>query len=66
MESKIETLVLEGELIPVGARSIVRMGKIERYLVYLPENMNTIWRYLHSKRVKVEVYVRVPRELQGE
>jgi len=43
-----------------------RYSDRERYLIYLPEDYNDIWRVLHEKGEKVEVYVRLPIEERGE
>jgi len=57
----VECLVAEGKLIPLGTRRIVRMGKVERYLIYLPERLNSLWKYLNSEGAKVEVYIRIQK-----
>jgi len=46
-------------------RKIVRMSaSYERYLIYLPEDYNDIWREIYEKKLKVEVYIR-PLEEQA-
>jgi|GEM_PF-6967438 len=55
------TQILRGRPYPIGGRAIVRMGK-DRYLVYLPVSLNYLWRELHSKKVKVRVYIEIPEE----
>lgn len=55
------TQILRARPYPIGGRAIVRMGK-DRYLVYLPVSLNYLWKELHSKKVKVRVYIEIPEE----
>lgn len=55
------TQILRGRPYPIGGRAMVRMGK-DRYLVYLPVSLNYLWKKLHSKKVKVRVYIEIPEE----
>lgn len=53
--------IIRGRPYPIGSRAVVRMGK-DRYLVYLPVNLNYLWKELHGKKVKVRVYIEIPEE----
>jgi len=47
-------------------RKIVRMSpNTERYLIYLPEDLNDVWKEIYERRLRVEVYVR-PLEEQSK
>jgi hypothetical protein len=53
-------LVDVGEL-TISRTNLGRKGDFrERYLIYLPLSRNYIWRALHSRRVKVRVYLEIP------
>ena len=43
-------------LIPLGPRKISRLGE-GRYVVYLPIELNYIWKELNERDVKVKVYI---------
>lgn len=45
------------ELIIVGEREIVRMGK--RWIVYLPIELNDVWEAIKRQGRKVRVYIEV-------
>lgn len=61
----VEDLVREGTIIPVGDRRLTRAGvSVERYKIWLPETMNTLWRRLWEERRKVEVYFVVKQKKQ--
>ena len=47
-------------VIPGGRRHIVRMGP--RYLVYLPQNLNNVWEYLHEQKQRVNIYIVVDKK----
>ena len=53
--------IVKGRPYPVGTRAVVRMGK-DRYLIYLPINLNYLWRELHERKLKVRVYIEIPDE----
>jgi len=40
---------------------MTRSGR-ERYLLYLPENGNDLWRYIWEKGIKINIYIEVPEE----
>ena len=52
--------IIRGSRFPIGRRSVVRMGR-NRYLIYLPMELNKIWKELSEKKVKVEVIIEIPR-----
>jgi len=39
-----------------------RFSSVEKYAMYLPKEYNDVWRELHERGVKVEVYVKLPEE----
>ncbi len=55
--------IIRGHPYPIGSRAIVIMGK-DRYLVYLPVNLNYLWKELHERKVKV--YIEIPEEEENE
>jgi len=59
-----EGIAKECTRIPLGERKIVRLsrGGIERYIVYLPTNLNYLWREIHENNNKIRVYIEIPRE----
>ncbi|MCD6084816.1 MAG: hypothetical protein J7J20_04670 [Desulfurococcales archaeon] len=45
----------------VGGRYITRMTtKGERYLIYLPSNLNDLWRVLWGNKHRIKVYIEIP------
>jgi hypothetical protein len=44
--------------IPVMRRKIVRAGN--RYFVYLPMELNDLWRYLHDNKIEVNLVIEIP------
>ncbi|MCG2880826.1 MAG: hypothetical protein L7G96_05865 [Vulcanisaeta sp.] len=44
--------------IPLTKRKLSRAGN--RYYIYLPTQLNDIWRELHEKKVEVNVIIEVP------
>jgi len=56
--------VESGARIPLGERRVTRLVKssYERYVVYLPPDLNYLWRELHNRGAKVKVYVEIPEE----
>lgn len=55
-----EEMLMMMKVIPAGKRAIVKSG--DRYLVWLPTNLNHIWATLRKRRVKVEVYLVIKRD----
>jgi hypothetical protein len=50
-------------LIPLGPKKITRMSTnpdYERYLVYLPTELNDLWREIYENNKKVKVYIEIP------
>ena len=43
------------KLIYAWKKKIIRSG--DRYLIYLSQALNEVWKYLHDKGVKVSVYL---------
>jgi len=52
--------------VKVKVTRVSRYSDRERYLIYLPEDYNDIWRVLHEKGEKVEVYIKLPLGELGE
>ena len=53
-------------LIPLGRRRITSMTRDpekERYLIYLPKELNDLWRELRDKGVTVKFYIEVDEEI---
>ena len=48
------------EVIIVGEREIVRMGK--RWIIYLPIELNDVWEAIKKQGKKVRVYIEVLKE----
>ncbi len=44
-------------VVPVGERSISISGK-DRYRIYLPMSLNSIWSVLHGSKVEVFIYIK--------
>jgi len=42
----------------MAGRKITKAGN--RYLVYLPVELNAIWRELHEKKVELNVIIEIP------
>lgn len=58
--------VVGKDLIPVGLRNLTRMSATnERYLIYLPERLNNVWRAVYGRGIRVYVYVEIPEDLGG-
>jgi len=34
----------------------------DRFLIYLPVNRNYLWRILHDKKIKIRLFIEIPRE----
>jgi hypothetical protein len=52
------TLLKHVRTIPIARRKISRAGN--RYFVYLPIELNDIWRELHEKKAEVNVIIEIP------
>ncbi len=68
MVSKMDfNKVVGKDLIPLGLRNVTRMSITrERYLIYLPEGLNSVWRTIHDRRIRVYVYVEIPDDLENK
>ena len=56
-------LIQEKNMIYVGKRKVVVEGN--RYKIYLPSQLNELWRELSKMNTKVEVFIRIIKE-EGE
>jgi len=54
-------MMYKSTLIPLGDRKITRMTTkgLQRYCIYLPTNLNYLWRELYGGGRKVRVYIEV-------
>jgi len=52
------TLLKQVKTIPITGRRITKAG--QRYLIYLPTELNDIWRELHEKKVELNVIIEIP------
>lgn len=60
----LEGLARRGPVIPVGVRVITRSAS-DRYCIWLPTQLNSVWSILWSRRAKVNVLLVVEGE-QGK
>jgi len=60
----------EIKVIPVGVRKIARISaknaKDERYVIYLPSELNYLWRELNERGTKVRVLLEIVEEPREE
>ena len=70
LENSIYELVLKGVVIDVGTRSIVRTAKNykgrPRFAINLPMLRNDLWNILWSRKVSVQVFLKIPEEIISE
>jgi hypothetical protein len=52
------SLLSQVRTIPLTKRKLSRAGN--RYYIYLPTQLNDIWRELHEKKVEVNVIIEIP------
>jgi len=45
-------------IIPVGSRRISRLG-YNRYVIYLPIELNYLWKELNQSKNRVKVYIEI-------
>jgi hypothetical protein len=45
-------------------RKLSRAGN--RYFIYLPTELNEIWRELHEKKVELNVIIEIPEKGEGQ
>jgi len=56
------------DIIDIGELRISRTnlgrkgGFRERYVVYLPVSRNYLWKALHEKKIKIRLFIEIPRE----
>ena len=43
----------------IGKRGIVRQGRSNRYIIYLPTELNDLWEKLNKEKKKVRVYIEI-------
>jgi len=55
----VEDYLLLMKTIPIKHRGIVREHKL--YKIYLPIDMNDLWRELHSRNIRFDVIVLIPK-----
>jgi hypothetical protein len=52
------TPTIKIKTIPVMGRRIVKAGN--RFIIYLPTELNDIWRYLHNNKIEVNLVIEIP------
>jgi hypothetical protein len=57
------TLLKQVRTIPMTGRRLSRAG--QRYFIYLPTELNEIWRELHEKKVELNVIIEIPERGEG-
>ena len=45
-------------LIPLGTRKIAKLG-YNRYVIYLPIELNYLWRELNESKSKIKIYIEI-------
>jgi len=60
MSGMSEELIMMMKAIPAGRRKIVKSG--DRYMIWLPINLNHIWEALRKRDAKVDVYLVIVKE----
>jgi len=53
-------LLKSRKLLPLGQRRISRLGN-DRYVVYLPVELNDLWKELNETKIKVRVYIEIEK-----
>ena len=43
----------------IGRRSIVNQSRNNRYIIYLPTELNDLWEFLNKEKKKVKVYIEI-------
>ena len=51
-------LLKSRKLLPLGSRRISKLDN-DRYVVYLPIELNDLWKELNETKVKVRVYIEI-------
>mgnify|MGYP000176752887 CR=1 FL=1 len=66
-EALLREVLVNPKVLFVGSRFITRMStKDERFLIYLPSNLNDLWRVLWGRKLKVKVYIEIPESPRSE
>jgi tRNA1(Val) A37 N6-methylase TrmN6 len=52
-----DSLLKQVKTIPMAGRKITKAGN--RYMIYLPTELNEIWRELHEKKVELNVIIEI-------
>jgi len=52
------SLLKQIKTIPITKRRLSRAG--QRYFIYLPTELNEIWRELHEKKVELNIIIEIP------
>jgi|MonGeyMetagenome_1017769.scaffolds.fasta_scaffold358977_2 hypothetical protein len=53
-----DSLLKQVRMVPMAGRKITKAG--QRYLIYLPIELNDLWRELHEKKVELNVIIEIP------
>jgi len=51
-------LLKSRKIIPLMRRKIAQLGET-RYVVYLPTEMNELWKEIHDTKKKINVYIEI-------
>jgi len=51
-------LLKSRKIIPLMRRKIAQLGET-RYVVYLPTEMNELWKEIHDSKKKVNIYIEI-------
>jgi shikimate kinase len=54
----LKELLRKGTVIPLGGKRVARLNE-EKYVIYLPKDLNEIWRELHEHRKKINIYIEI-------
>ena len=52
------SLIKQVRTIPITKRKLSRAGS--RYFIYLPIDLNDIWKELHEKKTEVNIIIEIP------
>jgi hypothetical protein len=70
-EAEIINLLIAGRLIDCGELLVAKstLGKKRpglRFLIYLPSNRNYLWKSLNNAKLRVRVYIELPKVASTE
>jgi len=51
-------LLKSRKIIPLMRRKIAQLGET-RYVVYLPTEMNELWKEIHNAKKKINIYIEI-------